>query len=165
MKKLVLLLALFGATLTASAADKRILLIAGKPSHGPGDHEFRAGCLLLKKCLDPVPGVKVEVYTNGWPDSDSVFEGADAVVIYSDGGAGHPAIQADRMQLMDSLAKKGVGIGCMHYAVEVPKGAAGAAMQRWIGGYYEHLYSVNPMWVPNLKTFPTHAVTRGVGPF
>jgi hypothetical protein len=156
---------LLAAILTASAAEKRIILIAGQTSHGPGDHEFRAGCLLLKKCLDPLASVKVEVYSNGWPASDSVFQGADAVIIYADGGAGHPAIQADRTKLMDGFASKGVGIGCMHYAVEVPKGEAGAAMQRWIGGYYEHLYSVNPMWVPNYKAFPSHSVTQGVGPF
>lgn len=153
------------ATLSTRAADKKILLIAGKQSHGPGDHEFRAGCLLLQKCLDTMPGVQVEVHTNGWPASDDAFNGADAVVIYSDGGGGHPAIQGNRIQLMDSLAQKGVGIGCMHYAVEVPKGAAGEAMQRWIGGYYEHLYSVNPMWVPECQSFPDHPVSRGVRPF
>jgi hypothetical protein len=38
-------------------------------------------------------------------------------------------------------------------------------MQRWIGGYYEHLYSVNPFWVPNFKSHPQHPVTRGVGSF
>jgi type 1 glutamine amidotransferase len=167
MNKILPLVSLFmGATLlTASAANKRVLLIAGKTSHGPGDHEFRAGCLLLKKCLDSVPGLQVEVYSNGWPSSDSVFQGASAVVIYADGGAGHPAIQGDHTKLFDDLANQGVGIGCMHYAVEVPKGDAGAAMHRWIGGYYEHLFSVNPMWVPDLKSFPDHPVTRGVGPF
>ena len=25
-------------------AKKKLILIAGKPSHGPGDHEFNAGC-------------------------------------------------------------------------------------------------------------------------
>src|ERR1051326_7037948 len=99
MKNVSILFTLLLLTaLTMSAAEKRILLIAGKTSHGPGDHEFRAGCLLLKKCLDRAPGVKVEVYTNGWPTSDSVFEGADAVVIYADGGTGHPAIQGDRIK-------------------------------------------------------------------
>jgi hypothetical protein len=38
-------------------------------------------------------------------------------------------------------------------------------MQRWLGGFYEHEYSVNPMWTPDCKTFPTHPITRGVGPF
>ncbi len=38
---------------SASAAPKRnIVMIAGRPSHGPGDHEHNAGILLLKKCLD-----------------------------------------------------------------------------------------------------------------
>ena len=50
-------------------ADKSIVLIAGKPSHGPGDHEFRAGCLLLQKCLASVAGVRSVVYSNGWPSS------------------------------------------------------------------------------------------------
>ena len=31
---------------------KKMVLVAGTPSHGPGDHEFNAGTLLLKNCLD-----------------------------------------------------------------------------------------------------------------
>ena len=30
---------------------KRIVLVAGTPSHAPGDHEFNAGVLILKNCL------------------------------------------------------------------------------------------------------------------
>src|SRR5262245_1106103 len=86
-------------SLTAFAADKKIVLLAGRVSHGPGEHEFRAGCLLLQKCLNQMPGIKAEVYTNGWPvkqvdgknvDDNSVFEGADAIIMYADGGGGHP---------------------------------------------------------------------------
>jgi hypothetical protein len=149
----------------AQAAPKQIILIAGKQSHGPGDHEFRAGCLLLKKCLDAVPDVSSVVYSNGWPHMENAFDKADAVLIYADGGAGHPAIKPDRMKIIDELAAKGVGIGCAHYGVEVPKGDPAAAMHRWIGGYYEHLFSVNPMWSPEFKSFPEHPVTRGVQPF
>ncbi len=29
--------------LVRDAADKKIVLVAGKPSHGPGEHEFNAG--------------------------------------------------------------------------------------------------------------------------
>src|ERR1700741_811830 len=35
---------------TVLAEDKRIVMIAGKPSHGRGEHEFRAGLLLFQKC-------------------------------------------------------------------------------------------------------------------
>ena len=102
MKTVLALLCLLG-TLTSHAANKNILLIAGKPSHPPGMHEFRAGCLLLQSCLANFPGVSVTVYSNGWPQVDSAFAKADAVVIYADGGAGHPAIQADHKQILDGL--------------------------------------------------------------
>ena len=147
------------------AANKKILLIAGRPSHGPGDHEFRAGSLLLQKCLNKIKGSKAEGHDFGWPKDDAAFEGIDAVLIYADGGGGHPAIQKDRAKLIDGLAKKGIGIGCAHYGVEVPKGDPGKYMQDWIGGYYEHAFSVNPMWAPDFKTFPNHPIARGVKPF
>ena len=112
--------ALLAATLLISglgggfAADKKILLIAGRPSHGPGDHEFRAGSLLLQNCLNKVKGIKAEMHDFGWPKDDSAFNGADAVLIYADGGGGHPAIQKNRAKLIAGLAKRGVGIGCAH---------------------------------------------------
>ena len=156
---------LLGGLGSGLAAGKKILLIAGRPSHGPGDHEFRAGSLLLQKCLNQIKGIKAEVHDFGWPKDDAAFEGIDAVLIYADGGGGHPAIQKDRAKLIDGLAKKGIGIGCAHYGVEVPKGDPGKYMQDWIGGYYEHAFSVNPMWAPDFKTFPKHPIARGVKPF
>ena len=121
--------------------------------------------MLLQKCLENMPGVQVEVHKMGWPKDISTLDSADAILIYADGGNGHPAIQEDRMKLIDRLAEKGVGIGCAHYGVEVPKGDPGEAMHRWIGGYYEHQFSVNPMWSPDFLSFPQHPVTRGVKPF
>src|SRR6267143_2905180 len=53
---------------TALAADKKIVLIAGSRSHGSGEHEFRAACLLLQKWLNKIPGVTTAVYFDGWPD-------------------------------------------------------------------------------------------------
>lgn len=162
------------AAFAVHAADKRVLLLAGRPSHPPGMHEFRAGCLLFQKCLADVPGVSVEVYSNGWPtkvigtntvDDNSVFDGAAAVFVYADGGGGHPAIKAERLKVLDGLAARGVGLGFGHYGVEVPAGEPGAAMHRWVGGYYEHLFSVNPMWSPNYEKFPNHPIARGVKPF
>ena len=171
---LACLAAVMVAAFPLRGADKRIVLIAGRPSHPPGMHEFRAGCLLFQKALASVPGVKVDVYDMGWPakmvdgarvDDNSVFENADAVLIYADGGRNHPAIQGDRMQVIDSLAARGVGLGFGHYGVEVPAGPPGDAMHKWLGGFYETNYSVNPMWAPDFKKLPNHPVTRGVAPF
>ncbi len=167
MKRLlVLFVAALGlASSLLSAADKKIVLIAGKPSHPPGMHEFRAGALLLQQCLAATPGVKVAVYTNGWPDVANAFEGADAVVIYCDGGGKHPAIQEDHKQILAGLVRKGVGLGLMHYGVEIPKDNGGPEFLQWIGGYYESTYSCNPMWSPEYQKFPDHPVARGVKPF
>lgn len=155
---------LFGVTVS-QAAERRLVLIAGKPSHGPGDHEFNAGCRLLAKCLAGFPGLRVDVFTNGWPDDPTVLDRADAVVLYSDGGGGHPYIQGDHLARIGALAKKGVGLGLMHFAVEVPKDQGGPEFQQWIGGYYEDRFSCNPMWSPDYQTFPDHPVARGVKPF
>jgi type 1 glutamine amidotransferase len=167
MKRLlpVLVAVLAGSLLSGLAADRKLVLIAGKPSHPPGEHEFRAGALLLQKCLASVPGLQVNVYTNGWPPSDAAFDGADAVVIYSDGGAGHPALQGDHLKVLQGLIAKGVGFGVMHYACEVPKDKGGPEFLSWIGGYYEDHYSCNPMWSPDYRSLPEHPITRGVQPF
>jgi type 1 glutamine amidotransferase len=173
MKKL-LLAVIVTATLQASAAEKKIVLVAGNPSHGPGDHEHRAGCLLLKSCLDKVPGIAAHVYSNGWPgkvvdgrkvDDNAVFDGASAIVMYADGGPGHPAIKPERLQFLEGLRQKGVGLGCLHYAVEVPKDKGGPEFLRWIGGYFETYWSVNPHWDANFTNFPAHPIARGVQPF
>lgn len=151
---------------TAHAAKaKKILLIAGSRSHGAGEHEFRAGCLLLQTCLQQQAGIVSEVVSNGWPTSDTAFEGVDAILIYADGGTGHPAIKPERLALLRRLMKKGVGLGCAHYGVEVPKGEPGDALLDWIGGYFEMFWSVNPHWVADFQTFPKHPITRGVHPF
>jgi type 1 glutamine amidotransferase len=154
-----------GLALTTYGADKKIVFIAGRPSHGPGDHEHRAGCLLLQKCLSGIPGVTSVVYSNGWPTEPNAFDGASAIVIFSDGGGGHPAIQGNRLQILGDLMKKGVGLGCIHYAVEVPKDRGGKEFLEWIGGYFETDWSVNPFWEANFTKFPDHPVTRGVKPF
>ena len=126
--------ALFAATYPIRSADKRIVLIAGRPSHPPGMHEFRAGCLLLQKALSGVPGVTVQVYDGGWPakevdgqrvDDNSALDNADAVLIFSDGGKGNPAIQGERAKVLDALVARGAGLGFAHYAVEVPAGVPG----------------------------------------
>ena len=171
---LVVIVVAVGATFTVDGADKQIVLLAGRPSHPPGMHEFRAGCLLFQKALAAVPGVTVNVYPNGWPtkvvdgqtvDDNSPLESADAVLIYADGGRNNPAIQGDRIKFIDALAAKGVGLGFAHYGVEVPAGAPGDALHRWIGGFYETLFSVNPMWKPVFDKLPRHPITRGVQPF
>jgi hypothetical protein len=153
------------AAVAATAGNAKIVLLAGPPSHGPGDHEHRAGCLLLKSCLDKFPGVTSEVYSNGWPqDPETAFAGAATVVIYSDGGGGHPFLRDDRLKTIGDLMKQGVGLICLHYAVEPTKEKGEKEFLDWIGGCFETDWSVNPTWRPDFQPLPTHPITRGVKP-
>ncbi|MGN6544578.1 MAG: ThuA domain-containing protein, partial [Aureliella sp.] len=61
--------------------------------------------------------------------------------------------------------KRGVGLGFMHYGVEVVPEQAGKEFKRWIAGHYENMFSCNPIWEPMFSDFPEHAITRGVKPF
>ncbi len=151
----------------ADPPPKKLVIVAGKQSHPPRMHEFNAGSQLLAKCLQDCPLVQVEVVKNGWPEDESIFGKADGIVFYMDGGGGHELVKENgrRLKLAEEWTKRGVGIGCMHYGVEVVSNQAGAEFKRWIGGHYEHMFSCNPMWEPNFTVFPEHPMTRGVKPF
>ena len=165
----ILLTAFFLLTMSMSAAPKtKIILLAGSDSHGPGDHEFRAGCHLFKKKLDEVMGDKLDVIVieDDWPLNPAVFEGASAVVIYSDGLGRHPLVKGDkRLEFIDELTEKGVGIAFMHFACDVPPGKQGDLFKKWIGGHYETRFSTNPHWVCNSILNKEHPVCQGVGNF
>jgi hypothetical protein len=148
-----------------AAESKKLVLIAGTPSHGPGAHEFNAGVKLLEKCLAKVDGLEVAAYKNGWPDSDKAFTDAAGILCFADGGGGHPLIQGDRLKTVGDFMSRGVGLMCAHYGVEVPKDKGGKEFQDWIGGYYESGWSCNPIWRPEFKEFPRHPIANGVKPF
>lgn len=153
----------FLPTALEAQEKKKIVFLAGAPSHGYGSHEHYAGCMLLAKSLEEaVTNVDVSVFRTDWPEA-SELEDVDVLVMYSDGGRRHPVMK--HLDEVDALAQKGVGIVCIHYAVEVPKGPAGEKFVEWIGGYFETNWSVNPHWRAEFNELPEHAITRGVQPF
>ena len=143
----------------------KLVLIAGSPSHPPGMHEFRAGTLILERRLAQLPGLVVERHDNGWVADEATLDTADALVIYSDGARKHPLKDKDRLGLVGRLVAGGMGLGCMHYGVEVVPEDAGEEFRQWLGGHYEHEWSCNPIWTPTFEEFPDHPVANGVRPF
>lgn len=163
MMRLALILAFLASC--AYSADKQILMLAGKPSHGPGQHEHNAGTLLLTKWINTVKGVHATAILNGaWPD-DKALDSADAIFIFCDGSEGHLAFQPGREAAIAKAAARGVGIMMIHYAVEPPAKRGHDEMIDWLGGYFEINYSINPHWEPRYDNLPKHPVTRGVKPF
>ena len=144
---------------------KKVVYVAGRPSHPPRMHEHNAGALMAKRLLNTHHGDKVHVttYHNGWPSDLSAFQNADALVIQSDGGAGHPAYW--HLRQIDYLRERGVGVGMVHYAVEMTPGETNDTLIAATGGAFEINYSVNPHWDGEFAKMPEHPVARGVKPF
>ncbi|MBX9627308.1 MAG: ThuA domain-containing protein, partial [Gemmataceae bacterium] len=148
----------------ADFKGKRILLIAGSKSHGPGDHEFFAGTAILMNLLKQTPGVWPIMARDGWPKNEKLFDTADCVVFYLDGRGGHPATKGDRLDKLQKLMDRGVGWVNLHFAVDYePKD--GERVVRWMGGYYDPRTSTNPHWDAAIRSLPKHPITRGVKPF
>jgi len=168
MKHLLTALLAFSLLGSAFSADKKsIVMIAGKPSHGPGQHEHNAGIQLLKKCLEQGAADQVDIkfHLNGeWPSQEELSK-ADTVVIYSDGGGGHPALQGDHLAQLDKEMKRGCGFLTLHYAVEPTIEKGGKEFIDWMGGCFEINWSVNPHWDANFKELPAHPISEGVKPF
>src|SRR5439155_23409239 len=121
----------------------KIVLVAGRQSHGPGEHEFFAGCAVLMKLLKETPGVFPVMVRDGWPKNPHTFDNAKSVVFFMDGGNGHPIIHPAHMAVVQKLMDQGVGFVNLHYAVEYPKRYQDAVLN-WLGGYYEAGFSINP---------------------
>lgn len=151
---------------TAAAADeapRKLLLIAGPDSHGYGEHEHPATLRLLAGWINAAgAGVRAEV-SEGWPAEAQTVAAADALVVFSDGGA--DSLVTRNRAALDAAAQRGAGLALLHYALVVPKGEPGRQATQWIGGYYETHWSVNPFWTARIERLPEHPVTRGVRPF
>src|SRR5687767_6455129 len=69
----------------AGPRGRKVVLIAGKKSHGPGDHEYEKGARLLAHCLrhaSNLRGFRTEVHLNGWPEDPRTLDDADTIVLF-----------------------------------------------------------------------------------
>ena len=77
--------------LPVEATEKaKIVFISGKPSHGPMQHEHRAGNMILATALNDsgleVQAVVVPHY--GYPEDTSLLDDAATIVVFSTGHGG-----------------------------------------------------------------------------
>lgn len=144
---------------------KRVVFISGKPSHGPMDHEHRAGNMLLAKRLNSAKvGVEAIVLPDvGYPKDPSVLEGAATIVIFCTGHQNH--LLNPNLEGFDTLMKNGTGVVMIHWATEAQIGMPAKKFLEWMGGFCDLNWSVNPHWKPNFKSFPDHPIANGVKPF
>ena len=178
------------SALTLPAADapsptqKKIILIAGKKSHGPEGnriHDYPWSVKLLKALFDRSnvrEQVRVETHFDGWPQDERTFDDADTIVVISDGRDGDKFAEAPhfssaaRTAVIERQMKRGCGFVTFHFstfASEVNR----RQILEWSGGYFQWETGGLRKWYSAIKVqdaelaLPTrdHAIVRGVTPF
>ncbi len=149
----------YAAQKAAGADVKKIVFVADPGTHGPkGNHEFTVGAMFMARTLNAnYPKCYAVVHSSKqWPKD---LSHADAIVVLLNHGrsAVNPAVK--------EAVERGAGFMAIHYGVEVDKGAQGEAFLKWMGGYFEPSWSVNPHWTAKIDKIPVHETTRGVKPF
>ena len=161
-----LIAALVFSAFSAAAADKEILLIGDKPSHGPGQHEHNADVYALTKWLNTVKGVHATAVYDKWPEDLSMLDKADEIFMDCDGGNGHPLFALpDRLASLQKAAARGAGIMFYHWCTEAPATTFHQEMLDLAGANFELFLSVNPEFDAEVTSFPKHPITQGAKPF
>jgi type 1 glutamine amidotransferase len=184
----MLLLPFAWPTLPAARADtpkpKKILLIAGKKSHGPvgnGMHDYGWSVQLLKVMLDNSnvkDRVRVEFHLDGWPKNPRTLEDADTIMIISDGRDGNqfeeaPHLASDeRVRFIDKQMKRGCGFLTFHFSTFAPEKYRDQVLD-WCGGYFQWETDGKRQWYSAIQTLETevqlgaadHPISRGLKPF
>ncbi len=143
----------------AARGVKKIVLVADTAPHGArGNHEFLAAAIYFARTINAqYPNAYAVVHTMArWPKD---LKHADAIVVLLNhgGSAVNDAVK--------EATARGAGFMAVHYGVEVNKGEQGQHYVKWLGGYFEPFWSVNPWWTPKFEEIPKHETTRGVKPF
>lgn len=169
---LVAFMPVSASNVTFLGQNKKVVLLWSE-----GHHPNRAASELLKHCLENshnVKGIKCQVYEN-WPKDQSVLDDAATIVIYSEGineemknqGKSHPVFSSPkRLQYLDKLMKKGVGMVCIHYTLYATRQLEAPKLLKWIGAYYDFQGYGSTHWVtqqPQVLTPVTsyHPASRG----
>ncbi len=177
---LLAVVAMFAACLVrASLADdpankarpQRLLLIGQGPdgSHKPTTHEYFAGVNLVGRLLRGQPKLElVAVSADGdWRDGPQLLERADAAVLFVSEGAKWLSADAARLAAFRELAKRGGGLGVLHWGTGTKTAEPIAPFVQLFGAChggpdrkFKDFDQVLPQW-----TNTEHPILRGLKPF
>jgi quercetin dioxygenase-like cupin family protein/type 1 glutamine amidotransferase len=147
---------------------KKIVLIGGKKSHGPAEHDFPNGIPLFAAWLKASPAfadADVLAYPAGWPADLATLDGASTIVCYFDGvqEKPEPFSNADRNAYLQRLFDAGTGLVCLHQASTVPKDNTVIPLDSWLGASRNGMVDRTHETVSLKPADPSHPVSRGVG--
>ena len=163
---------------------RKIVLIAGKKSHGPEGnriHDYPWSIRLLKTLLETSSlrdRVAVDTFFDGWPTAPDALKDAATVMVISDGRDGdngreapHLATPQARAAIEEHVARGG-GIIVFHFSTFAPDALSDQALD-WYGGYFDWETKGERKWYSAVETLETsvrpattqHPILSGVAPF
>lgn len=163
---------LFAASLLLAACERtsprKVVLIGGAKSEGPGRHDYPNGVRALRAILESSPDArrKLEVvaYPDGWPDDPKAFDGAATVIWYFDGLDRHPLRDPAQRAAFEAAMHRGVGLVALHQASTVPPDDD-LGVPRWLGAARHGMFDRTTEWAELAPVSPAHPIARGVGAF
>ena len=173
-----------GSAARSAEPRKKIVLIAGKKSHGPvgnGIHDYPWSAKLLKVMLDNsnvAEQVRVEYHLEGWPEDPSTLDDADAIMVISDGRDGDKYEEAahfqspERVRAIEKQIHRGCGFLTFHFSTFAPDAYAQNILD-WSGGYFDWEKDGRREWYSAIETreaevrpaAPEHSICRGIDAF
>ena len=174
MNRRIVLMACLGLAAGAIAQQKpvsgKIVLIGGKKSHPPGEHDYPNAIPKIQSFLKgsaTFKGVEVTEYPTAWPSDPAALDGASTVVLYFDGvNEDPPPMQnpARIAQLKKAMAA-GAGLVCLHQASTVPTGDTTIPFVEFLGAKRNGMFDRTTEGVTLKPATPSHPISRGIIPF
>jgi len=149
-------------------ADRRIVLIGGSGSEGPGRHAYAEGVQRLASMLRESPqgrGAEIVVYGQGWPEDPAALRDASTVVLYFDGLDRHPLRDAAHREQLRELVRQGVGLVALHQASTVPADDASLDLRAWLGAERVGMFDRTTETATVSPADAAHPTIRGVDAF
>lgn len=150
---------------------QRLLLIGQGPdgSHKPTTHEYFAGVNLVARLLRSQPKLETIIVSadGDWRDGPQLLERADAAVMFVAEGAKWLSADAARLAAFRDLAKRGGGLGVLHWGTGTRVVEPIAPFVQLFGAChggpdrkFKDFNQVLPQW-----TNTEHPILRGLKPF
>ncbi len=174
----------FAGAAAPPVKPRKVVLIAGKKSHGPegnGIHDYCWSVRLLHAMLQRSNAshlVRVEHHLGGWPRDPRTLNDADCIMVVSDGRDGTLYEEAphlatpERVRFVDGLMRRGCGLVTFHFSTFAPEKHRSEVLA-WNGGYFQWEQEGVRKWHSAIRTVeaevklpsPKHPVASGVRPF
>ena len=146
--------------------------------HPAGAHDYPVSLQIIKDSLDKwMPGVKTEIYSNGWPTDESTLDDASTIISFTSGAdrdtAQDPLFTGNRRAVLQKQMDRGCGLMVFHWGLWVPKATVGAQFLNWVGGFFDYQGGPNNGWYSNVSyatatlnpVAPTHPISSGLKSF